>query len=296
MNGLIVVDKPPGMTSHDVVAQMRRIAAERSIGHLGTLDPLATGVLPLVLGKYTRLARYFAKAEKSYSGAMRLGFATDTCDADGVPEGPDRWDRFSAGVTLGRVRAMAMRFRGDIEQAPPIFSAKKIAGRPAYELAREGRPVELKVESVHVSRFTIAGMEDAVVTFELTIGAGGYVRSIVRDLGEDLECGAHLVSLRRTRAGEFALEHARTLDSLKTLAGDAAALQGACIHPRLLLPEMPSVSIAGPELGRLRNGAQVNLPEFSSSPLVKVFEGRQELVAIARRVAGTLFQPEVVLG
>jgi len=295
VNGLLVIDKPGGITSHDVVALMRRITGEKSIGHLGTLDPMATGVLPVVLGKYTRLAQYFAQAEKSYSGAMRLGFATDTYDAEGTPEGPDRWAQYSSGVTLGRIRAMAMRFRGEIEQTPPAFSAKKIAGKPAYELAREGKPVELKVETVHVSSFVITGMEGDTVTFTLTISAGGYVRSIVHDLGQDLECGAHLTSLCRTKAGVFSLDEAHTLDELKALAGNEPALEALCVHPRTLLPEMPAVTADVESLGRLRNGAQVNLPEFSDAPLVKVFEGQSNLVAIAKRVAGTLFQPVVVM-
>ena len=295
MNGLLVIDKPGGITSHDVVAQMRRITGEKSIGHLGTLDPMATGVLPVVLGKYTRLAQYFAQAEKSYTGSMRLGFATDTYDAEGTPDGPDRWPQYSSGVTLGRIRAMAMRFRGEVEQVPPAFSAKKIAGKPAYELAREGKPVELKVETVHVSSFVITGMDGDTVTFTLAISAGGYVRSIVHDLGQDLECGAHLTSLRRTKAGVFSVEEAHTLDELKALAGNGPALEALCVHPRTLLPEMPPVSVDAESLGRLRNGAQVNLPEFSDAPLVKVFEGQSDLVAIAKRVAGTLFQPIVVM-
>ncbi len=295
MNGLLVIDKPGGITSHDVVALMRRITGEKSIGHLGTLDPMATGVLPVVLGKYTRLAQYFAQAEKSYSGTMRLGFATDTYDAEGAPDGPDRWPKYCSGVTLGRIRAMAIRFRGDVEQTPPAFSAKKIAGKPAYELAREGKPVELKVEVVHVSSFVITGMEGDTVTFTLSISAGGYVRSIVHELGQDLECGAHLTSLRRTRAGVFSLDEAHTLDELKALAGNVAALEDLCVHPRTLLPEMPPVSADLESLGRLRNGAQVNLPEFSDAPLVKVFEGQSNLVAIAKRIAGTLFQPIVVM-
>lgn len=295
MNGLLVIDKPTGITSHDVVAQMRRITGEKSIGHLGTLDPMATGVLPIVLGKFTRLAQYFRQAEKSYTGTMRLGFATDTYDAEGTPDGPDRWPRYSSGVTLGRVRAMAIRFRGDVEQMPPAYSAKKIAGKPAYELAREGKPVDLKVEIVHVSSFVITGMEGDTVTFNLAISAGGYVRSIVHDLGQDLECGAHLTSLRRTKAGVFGLEEAHTLDELKALAGNVPALEALFVHPRTLLPEMPSVSADQESLGRLRNGGQINLPEFSDAPLVKVFEGQSDLVAIARRVAGTLFQPVVVM-
>jgi tRNA pseudouridine55 synthase len=295
VNGLLVIDKPSGITSHDVVAQMRRITGEKSIGHLGTLDPMATGVLPVVIGKYTRLAQYFAQAEKSYTGAMRLGFATDTYDAEGEAAGTDRWERYSSGVTLGRVRAMAIRFRGEIEQTPPAFSAKKIAGKPAYELAREGKPVELKVEIVHVSSFVITGMEGATVTFNLTISAGGYVRSIVHDLGQDLECGAHLTSLRRTKAGVFSIEEAHTLDELQGLAENVPALEALCVHPRMLLPEMPPVAVDAEILGRIRNGAQVNLHEFSDAPLVKVFEGQSNLVAIARRVAGTLFQPIVVM-
>jgi tRNA pseudouridine55 synthase len=296
VNGLLVIDKPSGITSHDVVAQMRRITGEKSIGHLGTLDPMATGVLPVLLGKYTRLAQYFAQAEKSYSGSMRLGFATDTYDVEGEPAGPDRWPRYSSGVTLGRVRAMAIRFRGEIEQVPPAYSAKKIAGKPAYELAREGKPVELKAEIVRVSSFVITGMDGATVTFTLTISAGGYVRSIVHDLGQDLECGAHLTSLRRTRAGVFSVEAAHTLDELRGLAENAPALESLCVHPRNLLPEMPAVAADAEVLGRIRNGAQVNLHEFSDASLVKVFEGQSNLVAIARRVAGTLFQPVVVIG
>jgi tRNA pseudouridine55 synthase len=278
-----------------VVAQMRRITGEKSVGHLGTLDPMATGVLPVLIGKYTRLAQYFAQAEKSYTGSMRLGFATDTYDAEGAPAGPDRWERYNSGVTLGRVRAMAIRFRGEVEQTPPAFSAKKIGGKPAYELAREGKPVELKVEIVHVSSFVITGMEGATVTFTLTISAGGYVRSIVHDLGQDLECGAHLTSLRRTKAGVFAIEEAHTLDELQGLAENVPALEALCVHPRMLLPEMPPVAVDPEILGKIRNGAQVNLHEFSDAPLVKVFEGQSNLVAIAKRVAGTLFQPIVVM-
>jgi tRNA pseudouridine55 synthase len=126
------------MTSHDVVNRLRRITGEKSIGHLGTLDPMATGVLPLLLGKYTRLAQYFSSAEKSYSGAIRFGFATDTYDAEGDPAGPDHWPEMGSGVTLEQVRKVATRFLGETEQMPPPFSAKKIAGTPAYKLAREG--------------------------------------------------------------------------------------------------------------------------------------------------------------
>jgi tRNA pseudouridine55 synthase len=296
VNGLIVVDKPGGMTSHDVVGKLRRITGEKSIGHLGTLDPMATGVLPLLLGKYTRLAQYFSSAVKTYTGAIRFGFSTDTYDAEGVASGPDRWPEVSATVTLGRVRAAASRFSGEMEQMPPAYSAKKIAGTPAYKLAREGKPVELKTAGVRVDCFEIAGLEGAEAAFKITISAGGYVRSVAHELGQDLGCGAYLSALRRTQAGVFTIEEAHALGELEALAGNAEALEALCIHPRTLLPDMPSVTGDALALGRLRNGAQANLPEFSRAPMVKVFAGQRELAGIAKRVAGTLFQPVVVMG
>jgi len=284
------------MTSHDVVDRLRRITGERSIGHLGTLDPMATGVLPLLLGKFTRLAQYFSAAKKSYAGGIRFGFATDTYDAEGEPCGPDRWPEAGAMLTLEQVRTAALRFHGEMEQMPPQFSAKKIDGQPAYKLARQGKPVQLKPAIVRVDEFEILTLDGPEASFTIYISAGGYVRSVAHELGRDLGCGAHLSRLRRTRAGAFTLDDALTLEELEVLTGNAAALEGLCIHPRILLPEMPAVTGDGLALGRLRNGAQANLPEFSAAPLVKVFAGPRELAGIARRVAGTLFQPVVVMG
>ncbi len=160
------------MTSHDVVGRLRRIAGEKSIGHLGTLDPMATGVLPLMLGKYTRLAQYFSTAEKSYVGTIRFGFATDTYDAEGTAAGPD----LQPTLDPNEVRAAAPRFLGEIEQMPPPFSAKKIDGTPAYKLARAGKPVELRPARIRISCFEIERVEDAEADFEITVSAGGYVR------------------------------------------------------------------------------------------------------------------------
>jgi tRNA pseudouridine55 synthase len=296
VNGLLVVDKPGGVTSHDVVNRLRKITGERSIGHLGTLDPMATGVLPLMMGKFTRLAQFFSAAEKSYEGAIRFGFATDTYDADGEAAGPDVWKEFVSCVTLERVRAAAEQFRGEMQQMPPPFSAKKIAGKPAYKLARKGQPVDLKPAMVRIEAFAIEGMDGAEASFNLDISAGGYVRAVAHELGRDMRCGAHLSRLRRTRAGQFTLDDAHTLDELGGLAGNQAGLESVCVHPRLLLKEMPAVTADENVLGRLRNGAQANLPEFSDAALVKVFAGQRELVGIAKRVAGTLFQPVVVMG
>ena len=284
------------MTSHDVVYRLRKITCERSIGHLGTLDPMATGVLPLLLGKFTRLAQYFSSAEKSYAGTIRFGFATDTYDAEGQPEGPDRSAVLDPPLGLERIQAIASRFRGVIEQMPPIYSAKKVAGTPAYKLAREGKTVELKAVPIHIISFEIVSLDGAEAAFTMTISAGGYVRSVAHELGQDLGCGAHLSSLRRTQAGVFTLAEAHTLDDLALLTGQMEALEPFCLHPRSLLPEMPSVTGDAMALGRLRNGAQANLPEFSRAPLVKVFASQRDIVGIAKRVAGTLFQPVVGMG
>jgi tRNA pseudouridine55 synthase len=274
------------MTSHDVVSRVRRIAGEQSVGHLGTLDPMATGVLPLLLGKYTRLAQFFSLADKTYTGTIRFGFATDTYDAEGQPVGP----AVTPSLSLEQVREAAMRFRGEIAQMPPAFSAKKVGGKPAYKLAREGKPVELKPKIIQIHEFTIDGLDGDTASFSMKVSAGGYVRSVAHEMGEALGCGGHLSSLRRTQAGVFSLDQAWTLEAL------AADFESALLHPRTILPEFPSISADPAALGKMRNGNQANLAEFSGAEVVKVFAGQRELVAVAKRVAGTLFQPMMVMG
>jgi tRNA pseudouridine55 synthase len=244
------------------------------------------------MGKFTRLAQYFSSAEKSYTGTIRFGVATDTYDADGELVG----EEMQASLRLEQVRAAALRFHGEMEQMPPQFSAKKIGGTPAYKLARAGKPVELKTAKITIKSLEITALDGVEASFAMVISAGGYVRSVAHELGQDLGCGAHLSSLRRMRAGVFTLEDARTLEELETISGNRCALEACCLHPRSLLMEMPSVSGDDFTLGRLRNGAQANLPEFSQAPLVKVFASQRELLGIAKRIAGTLFQPVVVLG
>jgi len=292
MNGLLVLDKAAGMTSHDVVAIVRRATGERSIGHLGTLDPMATGVLPLLLGKYTRLAQFFGHAEKSYEGTIRFGFATDSFDADGEAASEVK----PLMQTLDELREIAKRFHGPMEQVPPVFSAKKINGVPAHKLARAGKDVPVKPASICIHSFEVTALEGNTASFAMTISAGGYVRSVAHELGQLAGCGAHLAGLRRTRAGAFSLADAITVDRLKALAGDEAAIEALLPHPRSLLAEMPSVTVDDQSAGRLRNGMQVNLPEFSSAPLIKVFTSPTDLLAIAKRIAGTLAQPVVVIG
>ena len=281
------------MTSHDVVSRLRRITGESMIGHLGTLDPMATGVLPVLLGKYTRLAQFFGPLTKSYTGAIRFGFATDTYDADGAPLSPATGESRWPGND--EVQAAAGLFWGEIEQTPPPYSAKKIDGKPAYKAARRGETVVLKPVSLTVEEFVVGAVEGGYAEFTIRISWGGYVRSIAHDLGEALGCGAHLARLRRVAAGPFTLSHALTLEALCSQAA-VGTLEQSLPHPRTLLPELPSTTADLWIAGRLRNGNAVNLPEFSAAPLAKVFAGQRDLVAIVRRVAGTLFQPIVVLG
>lgn len=279
------------MTSHDVVAIVRRATGERSIGHLGTLDPIATGVLPLLLGKYTRLAQFFGQAEKHYEGHIRFGFATDTFDAEGTPAGPPQ----ALIKSLDELRELATAFRGEIEQVPPVYSAKKINGVAAHKLARAGADVPVKPARITIHGFELTSLEGDKAAFTMQVSAGGYVRSVAHELGQMAGCGAHLASLRRTRAGAFTLAEAVTVDRLKAASG-AQEIEAMLPHPRTLLPEMPSVTVDDQLAGRLRNGMQVNLPDFSQAPLVKVFTSPTDLLAITRRIAGTLMQPIVVMG
>ena len=295
LNGLLILDKPAGMTSHDVVSIVRRATGEKSIGHLGTLDPLATGVLPLLVGRYTRLAQFFGQAEKEYTGDIRFGFATDTYDADGTPASEPQ----PLTQTLAELQALAAPFHGPIDQVPPVFSAKKINGVPAYKLARAGEPVPVKPAHIVIHDFRLLTLVGHTAGFAITVSAGGYVRSVAHELGALAGCGAHLATLRRTRAGAFTLANAITVDQLKAAAdtSDPAATFAELLpHPRTLLPEMPCVTVDEQTAGRLRNGMQVNLPEYSQASLVKVFTTPTELLGIARRVAGTLMQPHVIVG
>jgi len=290
VDGVLIINKPAGFTSHDVVARVRRIMGEKSVGHLGTLDPMATGVLPLVLGSFTRLAQFYNDADKRYEGVIRFGWATDTYDAEGDFAGPAQ----PVSLTLEQVRGAAARFTGRQQQLPPPFSAKKVAGVPAYRLARRGQEVELKAKEVEIKEFEITSWNGERAGFKSWVSSGTYLRSLAHDLGKELGCGAHLAELTRTAVREFTLDEASGLEEL-----EMAAAEGKCeewfVHPRLVLPEFPAVTAPTETVARLKNGGAVNLPEFSKSLTVRVFANQRELLAIARRVAGTLFQPKIVL-
>jgi tRNA pseudouridine55 synthase len=251
---------------------------------------MATGVLPLLLGRYTRLAQFFRLAEKQYTGTIRFGFATDTFDAEGEPAALPQ----PLTKSLGQLRELAKRFHGELDQMPPVFSAKKINGVPAHKLARAGKDVPVKAARITIHRFELTDLDCEIATFTMHVSSGGYVRSVAHEVGALAGCGAHLATLRRTQAGDFTLAQAISLDELKALS--PAEIETRLPHPRSLLPDMPSVTVDEQTEGRIRNGMQVNVPEFSGAPLVKIFTGPRDLLGIARRVAGTLVQPFVVLG
>ena len=318
VNGVLIIDKSPGLTSHDVVHRVRRILGERSVGHLGTLDPMATGVLPLVIGSFTRLAQFYLSSEKTYEGTIRFGFSTDTYDAEGEPTST------STNLALSReeVETAAGKFRGLISQAPPPFSAKKIKGVPAYKLARKQKEVRLEPVQVEIKEFEILSVDAARAQFRARVSSGTYLRSVAHDMGQALGCGAHLESLRRTSVAEFNLADAHTLDELaaareapdqrnamqrrfdapnsdppnsESPVGTLEPLHELFIHPRKLLPAFPSVTADEMATTHIRSGRPVNLPELSRARQVKVFSGQRDLIAIATRVAGTLFHPKIVL-
>jgi len=291
MNGVLIIDKPGGVTSHDVVSRVRRILKQRAVGHLGTLDPLATGVLALVLGTMTRLAQFYLTAEKSYEGVIRFGFATDTYDLDGERVGEPR----PLVLSLDQLRDLGRRFQGTIEQMPPPFSAKKIHGVPAYKLARKKKEIALKPVQVEIKEFEITKLEDSGVFFRARVASGTYMRSVAHDMGQLAGCGAHLESLRRTALAEFELKDAHTLEELEQAAAGGQVLD-LLVHPRRLLPLLPAVTANEEIASRIRHGRPVNLPELSRAREVKVFYGQRDLIAISTRVAGTLFHPRIVLG
>jgi len=264
---------------------------ERSIGHLGTLDPLATGVLPLLVGRYTRLAQFFGRMEKSYTGTICFGQATTTYDADGEAVGP----YLPPSLNAEELTAHAKHFRGELLQTPPAYSAKKVGGRAAYSLARAGKAIELAPVRIQVYDFEITAIDENIAAFHAKVSAGGYIRSLAHDLGQRMGCGAHLASLRRVAAGPFVEEAALTFEQLEALA-EAGEVEQYLPHPRALLPELPATTADAHTAGRMRNGVMCNLADFSAATHVKVFANRNELIGVAQRVAGTLFQPVVVIG
>ena len=304
IDGVLVIDKPAGPTSHDVVARVRRICRSTKVGHTGTLDPTATGVLPLVLGRATRLARFLAATDKTYEAAIHLGQATSTFDIEGDPVGP-AWGGF--GEADGRLRigdrtavdtALAT-LTGTYQQAPPPYSAKKIEGVRAYELARAGRPVQPSSVTVTVRRLELLAIEGDFVQIEVTATAGFYVRVLADQLGRGLGVGGHLHALRRTRSGAFDLSSAVPLAELER---DPEVARAAVIPLDRLLLDHPAVMLTAAGAERARHGRDVGPADViteaeSVAGPVRLLDEDSRLIAVGEPADRPRFlHPVVVLG
>src|ERR1044071_7371091 len=257
MDGVLVIDKPSGMTSHDVVARARHILHERRIGHSGTLDPFATGVLVILLGKATRLSQFLTGVDKEYEAIIRLGYSTDTGDRTGTPlPGPAAEVRH---WTEQEIEAALQSLRGDIDQLPPMYSAKKVEGKKLYELARRGESVERKPLRVCIYDFAaikpggqlIKDNLDGTFDFHARVScsSGTYVRTLAEDFGKRLYVGAHLAELRRTRVGDFSIDQAITLEQLKVYFGEESL--GSVVLPlNAALSHLPFVHLNGQDVRR----------------------------------------------
>jgi len=293
LDGVIVIDKPEGWTSHDVVNKVRRIAQTKKVGHLGTLDPIATGVLPLVIERATRLAQFYTRSDKIYEGIVRFGWSTSSYDRGGEPTS----EKAEVHVTAEQLEAALEPFRGEIAQRPPAVSAKKVAGRRSYELVRKNIAVELEPVRVHVYELTLLELNGSDARLRVHCSGGTYMRSIAHDVGQALGCGAHLTELRRLASGEFEIDQARTLEQLEALAADER-LMDAFVPPEKLLPAFPSVFVDELTAAQVRNGRNFPASPFRLGPpskYVKAVTRSGALVAIGEAVLPNLYHPVVVL-
>ena len=309
-DGALVIDKPQGKTSHDIVDAVRHLAGFRQVGHLGTLDPLATGVLVLLLGKATRLVQFYSGRRKRYKAGFRFGFATDTYDSEGQPQGPDT----DLALDRAGLEKLARDRMGLFQQTPPAFSAKKIHGRPAYELARKNQVVELKPVEVELFEYRLTAIEGSIARFVIECSSGTYIRSLAHEMGQQLGCGAHLTEICRTAVGEFSLEQALKLEDLAEAARNGR-LQDCVIKLEHLLPNFPSVTVLPVIEKRVRHGSKFNIslsqlqpgraetaPGATTQldagvprvPRLRVFSNQQKLIAIAEAVVPRTYQPIVV--
>ena len=306
MDGVLVIDKPPDLTSHDVVARARHILHERRIGHTGTLDPFATGVLVVLLGKATRLAQFLSGVDKEYEAIIRLGFATDTGDRTGkplsVPELPANksWNE-------QEIEAAMQGFRGEIDQVPPMYSAKKVAGKKLYEFARRGENLERKPIHVCIHEFEAIKRDGQLIKDNLdgtydfyarvSCSSGTYVRTLAEDFGKRLSVGAHLAELRRTRVGDLKIDQAITLEQLKVHFGEES-LGTVLLLPTAALSRLPFVHLSGEDVRRANHGSEVKVTEaeWTDGANVRMCDADEQLIAVGQydATAGSL-HPRVVL-
>jgi len=285
LDGFLIINKPEGKTSHDVVQAVRRRLGIRKVGHLGTLDPMATGVLPLALGKATRLVEFLKGGRKVYEGTIRLGFSTTTYDREGDADS----EVIRPQVTQEQLAEQATRMLGQQLQVPPPFSAKKLQGVPAYRLARQGNPVSLAACPVNIAalQLTLSASTSDEVEFEICCSAGTYVRSVAHELGKRLECGAHLVRLHRKRSGEFSQDQSISL--AECVQASLEDLTARVVPLNRVLTEYPSLQVdaeteSAVALGKVFSAGTQDQAPFSGSTWYRVLSSKGRLIALAKRV------------
>jgi tRNA pseudouridine55 synthase len=286
--GLICLDKPYGQSSHDIVNAIRRLAAIRRVGHAGTLDPLATGLLIVCLGRATRLLEYLTGQPKTYLATIQLGQETNTYDAEGeiTAERP-------VDITSQQLSAALAKFRGPIEQLPPMYSAVKVGGQPLYRLARKGQSVERPARTVTIHQLDLLSWQDTILTLRIHCSSGTYIRSIAHDLGQELECGAFLAALRRTETGRFSLEDAVPLSQLSQndWRSHLQPTDSAVGH-------LPRLELTSSEALTLYHGQAIpRRPDQPVDALVRAYDGRSRFVGVVAgdaqswRAKKILYQP-----
>jgi tRNA pseudouridine55 synthase len=298
-DGLLLVDKPPKLTSHDVVDVVRRLLGTRRVGHTGTLDPAATGLLVLCVGRAGRLQSFLTGWEKTYEGTIVFGVATDTYDTEGSPVGARHPN---AEPSRERLEEVCRHFTGEILQVPPPFSAKKVHGRKFYELARAGEAVPDAPKTVTVRSLEILGLAGAVATFRVTCTSGTYIRSLAHDIGRTLGFGAHLGSLRRTSIGPFRLEEARTLEALEALGREERFGKPAWLSLSEIPLPFPAIELAPAEATKVKSGhgVPVKVPEGAAgASMVRLTSGGDLLALGLLEPLGkgvlALARPKIVL-
>jgi tRNA pseudouridine55 synthase len=281
IHGFVNIDKPAGMTSHDVVAKLRRLAGQKRVGHGGTLDPAATGVLPVALGEATRLVEYLVDGRKRYQATVRLGIRTSTDDA----EGEILEERTVPPLSLAELERSLQPFIGTIQQVPPMYSAIQIAGQRMYDLARQGQTIELEPRSVEIDRITVLDWQPPLLMLDVVCGKGTYIRSLARDLGTALGCAAHLAALRRTQVGPLDIESAVPLAAL---LDDPDRVAQHLLPPEMAVADLPRADVDEATVRRIRNGLAVRL--WVLGELARAHDPEGSLTALLRFDSG-LWRP-----
>ena len=299
MDGILIIDKPAGITSHDVVARVRRILKTKRVGHTGTLDPFATGVMVILVGQATRLAQFLDKDEKEYEAVVRFGFETDTGDWTGSPKSKVQIPKL---LKVEEINAVLGDFRGTIMQTPPMYSAKKVDGRKLYEHARKGETVERKSVAVTIHEleviggFAASGIGQSTVDLRVKVvcSAGTYIRTLAEEIGRKVGTGAHLAELRRTRAGKFAIEQSVTLKQLDELDDP----NGKLVEMKVAVSHLSTIVLPDDRIDKTRNGLSTRIVEtiFTDGEAVQIRDAAGKLIAIGSyKESDNIVQPKVVL-